>query len=553
MPVPTITNEISFLRSITSPAAGDSLLVSALKFVSFTAITLFLFIIPGSILSKFTAVSKGLFSTRSSQPSPKDSNTAKPTKNTEKNVSDKKPTSIFPSIKYDNIESTNKFVKACSTDPNFTFFQNVNPSTGLPWNAKQHQQPVYLDTTQAIFPHVVSSSPSFAIADPTTFYQALPFEPVPEQLTYSTQQPLPVLSSQPLVDRSRQPSHDESIITSSPDYAFTPPDMDDASLRQTYSSSPEESSSYLPSDPVSNSTQVLANDSITILSNNGSPNVTNIGVEPYIEQLDAYQWGKPFVSEPSISSYDVQQPMEFVISAPMQPAPNGPEIDLQQQYSPVAINVSQMQSLQHYQQLQQMQHFQQSGQLHQYLQSLQHPSQTHQPILIPYVAQFAPMVSMKQGFIPDYEHSSDSNEKSKHPFNCPHCPSSFRLRGYLTRHMKKHAIKKAYSCPFYDCNDKSPCHPSGGFSRRDTYKTHLKARHFLYPAGTRSEHRSKVPGICSGCGEKFDSNEKWVEEHIHNGKCSGLADIEKKRQLNEQQADCEPQLTDSQYQEYQLA
>lgn len=109
-----------------------------------------------------------------------------------------------------------------------------------------------------------------------------------------------------------------------------------------------------------------------------------------------------------------------------------------------------------------------------------------------------------------------------YPFVCPHCSASFRIRGYLTRHMKKHAMKKAYSCPFFDCEEKNPCHPTGGFSRRDTYKTHLKARHFLYPPGTRSENRSKVGGTCRGCGTKFDSNERWVEEHIHKKQCPGL-------------------------------
>lgn len=122
---------------------------------------------------------------------------------------------------------------------------------------------------------------------------------------------------------------------------------------------------------------------------------------------------------------------------------------------------------------------------------------------------------------PHKSHSSSGSQQPQ-PFRCPHCPSSFRIRGYLTRHMKKHATKKAYSCPFYCAEDKTPCHPSGGFSRRDTYKTHLKARHFLYPAGTRSGNRGKVGGTCCGCGDKFESNEKWVEEHIHNRQCAGL-------------------------------
>lgn len=108
------------------------------------------------------------------------------------------------------------------------------------------------------------------------------------------------------------------------------------------------------------------------------------------------------------------------------------------------------------------------------------------------------------------------------PFACPHCSASFRIRGYLTRHIKKHAVNKAYTCPFFECGEETPCHSTGGFSRRDTYKTHLKARHFVYPTGTRSENRAKVGGRCRGCGESFDSNETWVEEHIHKKQCRGL-------------------------------
>lgn len=124
--------------------------------------------------------------------------------------------------------------------------------------------------------------------------------------------------------------------------------------------------------------------------------------------------------------------------------------------------------------------------------------------------------------------SSASSPKSKDnntPFMCPNCGAAFRIKGYLTRHMKKHATKKAYNCPFYDPNAKTTCHPSGGFSRRDTYKTHLKARHFLYPTGTRSENRSKVPGCCSGCQETFESNEQWVEEHIQKKKCKAFISL----------------------------
>ncbi|ANB11419.1 Stp2p [Sugiyamaella lignohabitans] len=118
--------------------------------------------------------------------------------------------------------------------------------------------------------------------------------------------------------------------------------------------------------------------------------------------------------------------------------------------------------------------------------------------------------------------ASPSNSELPNQFACPECDASFRIKGYLTRHMKKHADQKAYTCPFFDCTAETPCHPSGGFSRRDTYKTHLKARHFIYPTGTRSENRSKVIGTCGGCGDKFDSNERWVEDHIQMDACAGL-------------------------------
>lgn len=105
---------------------------------------------------------------------------------------------------------------------------------------------------------------------------------------------------------------------------------------------------------------------------------------------------------------------------------------------------------------------------------------------------------------------------------CPFCPAEFRIRGYLTRHIKKHAVQKAYTCPFFNPTVEHKCHPNGGFSRRDTYKTHLKARHFRYPPGTRSQDRSHVGGKCAVCGAVFETNENWVENHIENGSCPGL-------------------------------
>ncbi|KAK9447771.1 uncharacterized protein V1518DRAFT_442246 [Limtongia smithiae] len=118
------------------------------------------------------------------------------------------------------------------------------------------------------------------------------------------------------------------------------------------------------------------------------------------------------------------------------------------------------------------------------------------------------------------EDSPDSSLGSAQPtFQCPHCPSKFRIKGYLTRHLKKHAINKAYTCPFFDPTSSTPCHSTGGFSRRDTYKTHLKSRHFVYPAGTRSDQRSGMHGWCSACGMPFQCNENWVENHVEGGEC----------------------------------
>ncbi|GMM57214.1 Stp1 protein [Maudiozyma humilis] len=110
------------------------------------------------------------------------------------------------------------------------------------------------------------------------------------------------------------------------------------------------------------------------------------------------------------------------------------------------------------------------------------------------------------------------------PFVCHYCDASFRMRGYLTRHIKKHAIEKAYKCPFFraDAPPELRCHNSGGFSRRDTYKTHLKARHLSFPAGVRPQDRSRSAGHCTQCGERCSNTESWVECHIESGECGGL-------------------------------
>lgn len=121
-------------------------------------------------------------------------------------------------------------------------------------------------------------------------------------------------------------------------------------------------------------------------------------------------------------------------------------------------------------------------------------------------------------------------------FICHYCDATFKIRGYLTRHIKKHAIEKAYHCPFYDKNlpPELRCHNSGGFSRRDTYKTHLKARHFTFPNGVKANDRNKSDGSCSHCSEQFHNADDWITNHLETGKCSKLPDeylIELKNKL----------------------
>lgn len=123
----------------------------------------------------------------------------------------------------------------------------------------------------------------------------------------------------------------------------------------------------------------------------------------------------------------------------------------------------------------------------------------------------------------------EENGEGDGPHMCPHCDAKFRLRGYLTRHLKKHSSEKAYKCPFHESSiykDEKDhvhkCHPNGAFSRRDTYKTHLKTRHFKYPEGTSIKGRPNSEGNCSMCGEWFENAEMWSEIHIEGHECRYL-------------------------------
>ncbi|KAL6452821.1 STP3 Transcriptional regulator STP3 [Candida maltosa Xu316] len=117
-------------------------------------------------------------------------------------------------------------------------------------------------------------------------------------------------------------------------------------------------------------------------------------------------------------------------------------------------------------------------------------------------------------------------------FFCPfdNCGAVFSVKGYLTRHLKKHSANKTFRCPFYDPSSK--CHPTGGFSRRDTFKTHLKALHFVYPPGVKSCDRNKYPGRCAGCFLFFENNVDWLQNHIEKGLCTGSASYKASLQLD---------------------
>ncbi|AAS53902.1 AFR531Wp [Eremothecium gossypii ATCC 10895] len=103
-------------------------------------------------------------------------------------------------------------------------------------------------------------------------------------------------------------------------------------------------------------------------------------------------------------------------------------------------------------------------------------------------------------------------------YRCSYCPSNFKVRGYLTRHLKKHMPYKDFRCPYWseDCR----CHSSGEFSRKDTFRTHLKSIHFVYPVGTTKAQRNNSVGRCAACYEQFNNNKDWLKYHIDAGRCT---------------------------------
>ncbi|CDO95786.1 unnamed protein product [Kluyveromyces dobzhanskii CBS 2104] len=120
--------------------------------------------------------------------------------------------------------------------------------------------------------------------------------------------------------------------------------------------------------------------------------------------------------------------------------------------------------------------------------------------------------------------NADEKKDADMKYICHYCDAEFKMRGYLTRHIKKHAVEKAYHCPFWDESlpQEKRCHSTGGFSRRDSYKTHLRSRHFVYPNNVKNLDRVNSRGDCGQCKKHFSSTNEWIEHHIENRQCEAI-------------------------------
>lgn len=106
---------------------------------------------------------------------------------------------------------------------------------------------------------------------------------------------------------------------------------------------------------------------------------------------------------------------------------------------------------------------------------------------------------------------------------CPFCQRSFKNKSYLARHLKKHDTIKDFKCPFFNPKHTKCHHLNGEFSRKDTFKAHLKSIHFIYPIGVAKSDRNDSPGRCAGCFKEFNNNTDWLTNHIETEECTGFA------------------------------
>lgn len=119
--------------------------------------------------------------------------------------------------------------------------------------------------------------------------------------------------------------------------------------------------------------------------------------------------------------------------------------------------------------------------------------------------------------------SSAINKPQLTYHKCPFCQRQFNNKSYLSRHLKKHYTVKDFKCPFFNEEHTKCHHLNGEFSRKDTFKAHLKSIHFIYPIGVAKSDRNLSIGRCAGCFQEFKTNNEWMNEHIEKETCPGFA------------------------------
>ncbi|ODQ63397.1 hypothetical protein NADFUDRAFT_48255 [Nadsonia fulvescens var. elongata DSM 6958] len=141
----------------------------------------------------------------------------------------------------------------------------------------------------------------------------------------------------------------------------------------------------------------------------------------------------------------------------------------------------------------------------------------------------------------DADCQDDSHDHSgTKPHVCQDCQKGFLRLNDLIRHERSHKEVAQYYCPFYydaypnETNLTSAatdsvakrqfckCHQTGGFSRCDTFKNHLKSIHFVYPLGTKKKDRAGQSGVCKACDMKFENVNAWLVKHVENNQCRGI-------------------------------
>lgn len=126
--------------------------------------------------------------------------------------------------------------------------------------------------------------------------------------------------------------------------------------------------------------------------------------------------------------------------------------------------------------------------------------------------------------------SASPINKSLTYHKCPFCQRPFKNKSYLSRHLKKHDVVKEFKCPFFNESSSKCHHLNGEFSRKDTFKAHLKSIHFVYPIGVTKGDRSNSSGRCAGCFKEFENNSVWMIEHIEADLCPAAQKTEVKEE-----------------------